>query len=260
VGSTRSLAGGATLISTYQEGGNMRRFIERYTSNPIRGLGRIVRGNVRQGLRDMAPAAKIAAAFIPGGALASAGLGAAAGALEQERGASARDIVGGAVRGAGTATALRGAQQQVRGMLTGGGAGGVAASPAGGAPAGGAQLSSIPGLDRPATASMSELPRLARSTVTDQTSRSFLGGLGGAAKSVGQFSRDYPDLAGGVARGAGTAFAGARQAGALEREIALQERQDERAAAAEEEERRRRIRVAQMLAPLFQQMQQQYNS
>jgi hypothetical protein len=89
------------------------------------------------------------------------------------------------------------------------------------------------------------------------TFKRITGGLGEAASSLGQFSKDYPDLVGGIARGAGTAFAGAQQAGALERQIALQERQDERAAKAEEEERQRRIRVAQMLAPLFQQMQQQ---
>jgi len=317
----------------------MRRFIERYTSDPIRGLGRIARGNVRQGLRDMAPSAKIAAAFIPGGALATAGLGAAAGALEQGRGASFGDIAGGAVRGAGTATALRGAAQQAQGLFTGGGAGApgltageaVAPNAAGGArnlpmaqfpdiggagsagplpplPEGGLPvnfgfpvrgrgpmqgvtsglgqrpeglpvnfgfpvrgrgamqgvtsalgqqgLSQVPGLQGAASASMGGLPGLVRSPVAEQTSRSLLGGLGGAARSVGQFSKDYPELAGGVARGAGTAFAGARQASALERQIALQERQDERAATAEEEERERRRRVAELLAPLFQQMQQ----
>jgi hypothetical protein len=344
----------------------MRRFIERYTSDPIRGLGRIARGNVRQGLRDMAPSAKIAAAFIPGGALATAGLGAAAGALEQGRGASFGDIAGGAARGAGTAMALRGAAQQAQGLFTGGGAGapgltageavaptaggarnlpmaqfpdigsaGSAASlpplPEGGLPvnfgfsdrgrgvmqgvtSGAGQrpeglpvnfgfsprgrgamqgvtsalgqqgLSQVPGIQGAASASMSGLPGLARSPMAEQTSRSLLGGLGGAARqaatstaenlggggtferitgglgkaatSVGQFSKDYPELAGGIARGAGTAFAGARQASALERQIALQERQDERAATAEEEERERRRRVAELLAPLFQQMQQ----
>ena len=102
----------------------MRRFIERYTSNPIRGLGRIARGNVRQGLRDMAPAAKVAAAFIPGGALASAGLGAAAGALEQGRGASAKDFARGAAGGAATGMAGKAFVQNAPGissMFTGGG-------------------------------------------------------------------------------------------------------------------------------------------
>jgi len=211
----------------------MRRFIERYTSNPIRGLGRIVRGNVRQGLRDMAPAAKIAAAFIPGGALASAGLGAAAGALEQERGASARDIVGGAVRGAGTATALRGAQQQVRGMLTGGGSGGaagalpvdgVAASPAG-----------LPVDD------------LITSTTTPTSDPSRLKRLGGF------LGRDA--VASGIAQGAFGAFEGAQERESRERE---QDRQYnlsrdrfklEQEYKKDEDERRRRI--AELLAPML---------
>lgn len=118
-------------------------------------------------------------------------------------------------------------------------------------------VAQVPGIQSAASASMGGLPGLVRSPAVEQASRNLLGGLGGAARSVGQFSKDYPELVGGIARGAGTAFAGAQQASALERQIALQERQDERAAKAEEEERQRRIRVAQLLAPLFQQMQQQ---
>lgn len=84
---------------------SLRRFIEKYTTNPIRGVGRILRGNVRQGLRDIAPSAKVAAAFIPGGLPAAAALGATAGALEQGPGASAKDFARGAVGGAATGMA-----------------------------------------------------------------------------------------------------------------------------------------------------------
>ena len=83
------------------------------------------------------------------------------------------------------------------------------------------------------------------------------GGLGRAAGAVGQFAKDNPELAAGAFQGAASAYGSNQQAAALERQIALQEQQEERAARAEEEERQRRIRVAQLLAPLFQQMQQQ---
>ena len=35
-------------------------------SNPIRGIGRIARGHIREGLRDIAGTAKVVAPFIPG--------------------------------------------------------------------------------------------------------------------------------------------------------------------------------------------------
>lgn len=202
----------------------MRRFIQRYTTDPIRGIGRMARGNVRQGLRDIAPAAQVAAMFVPGGQAASAGLGALAGALGQERGASAGDFARGAVGGASTAMAGRAAQQGIRGMFSAGAPqpmNSLAATQAQGGPA----LQSVPGLGSPATASMSGLPASLPSGAgaaavpgMGSLTNFYMANLANAASSAAQAT---PSAVGSAAgnlgsslRGlAGTVASGARSAG-----------------------------------------------
>jgi len=252
------------------------RFLRRNITDPFRDAGRGVRnvaqGNVRQGLRDLSGLTKLAAAFVPGGPLAAGAVGALGGAMGAGRGASLGDVAGSAAKGAGQGLAgqtLRvGAQKglgSARDLFTGGGAGagqftGMRPMPS--------PVSSVPGIGGPASPSMAGFGGVARQAATSTaenlpggggggTFGKITGGLGRAAGSVGQFSKDYPSVVGGIAQGAGSAIAGSQQASALNRQISLQERQEERAEREEREEMERRRRIAQLLAPLFQQMQQQ---
>jgi hypothetical protein len=100
----------------------MRKFLERTFTDPIRGIGRIARGNVRQGLRDMSGAAPIAAMFA-GGPVGSTIVGALGGALGAKKDASMKDFLTGGLKGAGAGLAagaaggaLRGAQGGAQGL------------------------------------------------------------------------------------------------------------------------------------------------
>ena len=102
-------------------------------SRPVRGLGRIARGNVRQGLGDIGAGARAAApvvAMVPGvGTLAAAGMGAAGGALERagQSGANFGSVLGGAAGGAAAPIASRvtsGVGSRLGGTAAGGDGGG----------------------------------------------------------------------------------------------------------------------------------------
>lgn len=110
----------------------MLKGITRAVGNLGRGVGRIARGNVREGLRDIGGSAKTLApalAFIPGvGTAAALGIGAVGGALSSRSGASANDFLRGAATGAGRAGVGVGAKALlpgIGGMVRGGGAAGL---------------------------------------------------------------------------------------------------------------------------------------
>jgi hypothetical protein len=226
-----------------QIGRFLRKGAERFVTNPVRGVGRIARGNVRQGLRDIAPAAQVGAMFVPGGQAASAGLGALAGALGQERGASVGDFARGAVGGAGTAMAGRFAQQNFRaGMADGGGIGGGIKGIFTGA-------GRTPGTPPAPGEEPRSLLSRAGNFLTGGKSGEEMGG------PLGFVQRNQP-LVAGVAKGVFEEREGRADRALRERELGILQSREDRAMREEQEERERRQRVAQMLAPLFQQMQQ----
>lgn len=198
-------------------------------ASPFRGIGRIARGNVRQGLRDLSGATKLAAAFVPGGAMAAGALGALGGAMGAQRGAGFGDVAkgagGGALAGMGGQIARKGFQA---GMADGGGIGGGIKGMFTGA-------GRTPGT--PPAPSVKPLP----------PSQSML-------SRAGKFATENAPLLGGIASGAGTAYSGFQQADVARGQLDLATRQQEQREREAQEERENRARIAELLAPLFRQM------
>lgn len=124
-------------------------------SNPVRGIGRIARGNVRAGLRDIGSSVKTlspALAFVPGvGTAAALGIGALGGGLAAKKGAGIGDVAKGAAGGAAGAyagtqlkSALPGIRQGIGQLASRGGAAGAEIAGAGaGAGAGGGGMTAM---------------------------------------------------------------------------------------------------------------------
>lgn len=205
-----------------QIGRMLKKGVQKVITNPIRGVGRIARGNVRQGLRDMSGAVQTAAMFVPGGAMVAGGLGALGGAMGAGKGASFGDIAGraalGGAAGVGGQAMRKGFQS---GMADGGGLGGGLKNlfTGGGGGAGGEP-----------------------------------GRLGRAAESVGNFVKQ-PQVAAGIARGAADMYGGNQASNVRQQELDLMRSRfdEERRQTSQEEERRRMI--AELLAPMWQDMQ-----
>jgi hypothetical protein len=217
-----------------QIGRFLKKGAEKFITDPVRGVGRIARGDVRQGLRDMSGAVQAASMFVPGGAMVAGGLGALGGAMGAGKGASFGDVAGraalGGAAGVGGQAMRKGFQS---GMADGGGIGGGLKNlfTGGGGGAGGG--AAAPG---------------------GQEAQSMLGRLGGAAQSVGRFAAQ-PQVAAGIARGAADMYGGNQASGIRQQELDLMRSRfdEERRQTSQEEERRRMI--AQLLAPMWQDMQ-----
>jgi hypothetical protein len=261
------------------------RFLRRNITDPIRDAGRGVRqigqGNVRQGLRDLGGITKLAAAFVPGGAMAAGAMGALGGLMSADRKASLGDFAkgagAGALQGLGGRATRMGAQRgagAIQDMFTGGGGAGSMGTGAAGAPSlpvapgsgvqfAGERLAAgdLPGMSAPSLPFTERIASGGSSGGPNMFSRAASGAgniasrAGDIASRTGGYLKDNPEVASGLARGAATAYSGNQAAGVEREALQLQrDRFDEEKRMREQEDERRR-RIAELLMPMFQQMQ-----
>lgn len=189
---------------------------------PVRGIGRIARGHVREGLRDIGQGVKTAApaiAFIPGvGLPAAAAIGAAGGVLGAKKHAGVGDFVRGGLQGAAAGAAGEGLQgigkmaMGARGLI-GAGEGAV-------------------DLANPAATYARNLPNV-MGKAPGIGSR-ILGGVKDFGKWAG------PEVIGDIV-GTGAQMYGAQQMGQAEDRMAALDEEERRYALAEKERRRQAI-------------------
>lgn len=213
--------------------------VGRAISRPVRGVGRMLRGNFREGLGDIAHGAKYAAGFIPGvGPLAAAGIGAAAGALERgaEQGFNAGNIIrggaGGAVAGL-TGEAAQGALRGVGGLVRGGSSA-ASSLPSASVPSAGGSTAAVPGAANAGRGiTMSALKPLAGAPSTVSSAATVGAGAlskvpkppPSALKGVGSFLAKNPEVAT-AGMSAGANMMAANQMGQAEdRRLSLEEEQ-----------------------------------
>jgi hypothetical protein len=181
-------------------------------SRPVRGIGRIARGKFKEGLGDIGSGAKAAAPFLAAttgiGALPAIAMGAGGGALEagmsdQGVGGILKGAAGGAAS-AGTGAALRG----IGGRLLGGAPDAAAPAMEGAKAMGGAK------------SALASVGSKAAAPAMEGAARGGIGSrLLGAAKGVGNWAGNNPEVAASVA-GTGANAYGAYQEGAAADRIA----------------------------------------
>ncbi len=150
---------------------------------PLRGIGRVMRGNFREGFADIGHGIKRgaqAAALLGSGGLAAPAIAAGGGMLERglSENASLGNVLGAGVGGASGAMAARGVGNIGRSMLKRG-----AGATAGQASSGGV-IPSVSRAERTATA--------LGQTVSSASGGGAGGGIGGALRSGASFLEEHP--------------------------------------------------------------------